>query len=354
MAKLKQLWQSSLLFRRITAVSVFALAALLVSLGSHIRRTVSLPVNELNDRSKARVGEEQIVIRNPAIAPGDLALSYLGNKNEVADMWIENATLDAQTQHMLFPGAVDSPPSRIGYTTGPIKGQAKSNDTCHTTIEVRRTTDSSPLEALKLYQTDQTAGAQRFRQLVMDAGPATLGIEVHTDSPTEGQMNLSGCHKLLSIGESAPVDLPPIPIHIVVHNGRIDLHFSPANPALPIWTGKGQTFEAVSLGDNSLRGSSLQVVSTSPSPSPVLEVKAARSKDTITLSHLKLGSEDMKLDIGRVDETAFAYAHGVSIYNYDLIDTIQKNPFLSIAFGTALVPALWTWVKRNCFPKRGE
>lgn len=362
MAKLIKLWQSSLLFRRITSVSVFALAALLVSLGSHFPRSVSLPLNDLNDRSETRVAEEQIVILDPVIAPGDLALSYVGNKNEIADMWIDNATLDEQSRHLLFPGAAPSPPARIGYTTGPTTGPVKFDDTCHTTIEIRRTPDAAALRALNLYQTDQMAGAQRFRQLVMNAGQATLTIEVHTDSPTEGVMNLPGCHKLLSIGETVHLDLPPIPIRIVVHGGKIDLHFSPANPALPIFTGRGQTFEAVSLGDNTLRGRSLQVIPTDSSRVPLLEVRAARAQDSITLSHLKLGSESMKLEIGRLDETAFAYVRGVSIYNYDPIAAIQNaihtNPLLSLAVGAALtpflVPALVAWVKKNCFPAQSE
>jgi hypothetical protein len=78
-AKLRQLWQSSLPFRRVTAASLFFVTALLVYLGSHIPRSVSLPADELNARAMARVGEEQIVIRNPAIAEGDLALSSVSD-----------------------------------------------------------------------------------------------------------------------------------------------------------------------------------------------------------------------------------------------------------------------------------
>ena len=349
MANVKQLWRASVLFRRITAGSVFVLAAMLVYLGSHIPRSVSLPVDDLNAKSTARIREEQIIIAKPDIAPGDLALSYVGSKNEVADIWLENATLDDKSQHLLFPHSAPLAPAKISYTTGSVPGPTKSGDTCHTTIEIRRAKDSAPLDALTLSQTDEMAGAQRFRQVILDAGTSAMEIEVHTDSPTGEAKGLLDCHKLLTIGSGPPIDLPAIPIQMLVNRGKIDLHFNPANPALSIWTGPKQTFEAVSLGDNTLRGSGLQVVATQHSISPRLDVRT-RSADGITFSRLKLGSDMLKLDIGRDAERAVAYANGSSLYNYDLIDAIQKNPILSFAFATVLVPTLWKWIRKNCFP----
>jgi hypothetical protein len=353
-ANLKEFWRTSLLFRRLMAASVFALAALLVYLGSNIPRAISLPEADLNAQSTARVTEEQIIVEKPNIAEGDLALSYVGNKNEIADIWMEDATLDDQSQRLLFAGTAEPAPGRISYTTGSNPNTVKSDDTCHTTIEIRRAKGSPAVDALKIYQTDQMAGAQRFRQVVLDAGKSTMEVEVHTDSPEQGVMDLSGCHKLLTMGGGAPVDLPPIPVHMLVHGGTIDLHFNPANPALPIWTGPKQTFEAVSLGDGSLRASGMQVVATGPSRAPRLDVREAKSGDGITFNHLKLGSDTLKLDVGRDYEKAVAHANGASMCNYDLIAAIQKNPILSFAFAAVLVPALWKWVRKNCFPNMTE
>jgi hypothetical protein len=353
LANLKELWQGSLLFRRVTAASVFVLAALLVYLGSHIPRSVSLPADDLNAKSTARIREEQIIIQKPDIAPGDLALSYVGSKNEVADIWLEDATLDDRSQHLLFPNAPAPAPGKISYTTGDVADSTSSHDTCHTTIEIRRAQDSAPLDALTLYQTDEMAGAQRFRQVILDAGASTLEIEVHTDSPDPGPTGLLSCHKLLTVRESRPIDLPAIPIHLLVHRGKIDLHFNPANPALSIWTGPKQTFEAVSLGDSTLRGKGLQVVATEHPIAPRLDVRA-KSTESITFGRLRLGSDMLRLDIGRDAERAVAYADGSSLYNYDLIDAIQKNPILSFAFATVLVPTLWSWIRKNCFPKASE
>jgi hypothetical protein len=206
---------------------------------------------------------------------------------------------------------------------------------------------------LKLYQTDEMAGAQRFRQVVLDAGKATMEIVVHTDAPDEGTGKQVECGKVLSVGGGAPIHLPAVPIGIVVHGGKIDLHFNPVNPALAIWTGPEQTFEAVSLGGGSLRTQAVQIVSTKRAKAPQLDVRGSRSGDGVTVSRLKLGADKLKVDIGRDTETAKVRANGASVYNYDLIAAIQKNPILAIPLG-ALAPALWIWVRKNCFPEKKE
>jgi hypothetical protein len=353
LANLKQLWNTSLLFRRVTAASIFVLAALLVYLGSHIPRSVSLPLDDLNARSTARIREEQIVIQKPDIAPGGLMLSYVGSTNQVVNLWLENAVLGDGTQHLLFPHSAALAPAEIGYTTGDAAGTTNSGDTCHTTIEIRLAKDSAPLDALTLYQTDEMAGAHRYRQVVMEAGAATMAITVHTDSPAEKNgdgMGLLSCDKRLTVADRPQVKLPPIPLTMFVSRGKIDLHFNPANPQLSIFTGPKETFEAVSLGESTLRGRGLKVVAAQQSIAPRLDVRSA-SAGNITFSRLGIGEALLRLDIGGDAESAVAYANGRSIYNYDLIDAIQKNPILSFAFVTVLVPALWSWIRRNCFPK---
>ena len=118
MPNLKQLWRASLLFRRITAASLFVIAAVLVYLGSHIPRAVALPDDDLNAKAIARINEEQIIITRPAINEDDLVLSYSGSKNEIASMWLQNATLDEQSQRLLFHNSAAAPAGRISYTPG--------------------------------------------------------------------------------------------------------------------------------------------------------------------------------------------------------------------------------------------
>jgi hypothetical protein len=348
---LKQLWQNSLSFRRVATVSAFVLAALSVYLGSHIPRAVSLPLNDLNARSMARILDEQIIIEKPDMTNSDLVLSYVGSKNEVADIWLEKATLDEQSQHLLFPGSTAAAPGRISYTTGSVPDTAEVYD-CRTTIEVRLKKGST-LDELRLYQNDATAGAQRFRQVVLDPATSTMAVEVHTDPPP-GATEQSACHKLLTIGDKPPIDLPPIPVFMLVQSGKIDLHFNPGNPSLPIWTGRDQTFEAVSLGGSTLRGSGLKVVSTQAHIPARLHVKASPSGGNITFGHMRLGSDMLKIDIGRDGERAVVSANDSSLYNYDLVDEIKNNPIVSFAFAVVLGPAVWKWVRRNCFAKTGS
>jgi hypothetical protein len=347
MGNLVRLWKTSLLFRRVVTLVVFASLAGLVYLGSHIPRSVSLPADDLNKLAAAGIIDEQIVIEKPVLAEGDLVLSYVGNRNEVADIWLDSATLDPQSR-ALFGGSAT--PEQISYTTGADPAGFKTDDTCHTTIEVRRAKGSPPIDALRLYQTDETQGAQRFRQIVVDPGAATLDVVLHTDSPVEGSSDYAGCHKQLTLGGQQPIDLPLIPLHIVAQRGKLDLHFNPSNPAVPIFTAGGDSFQGVSLGSGALQAAQFSVEAVAHPTPGKLDVRPIRATQTITVRDLKIASDRLSVDLGRDGEAALASANGHSIYNYDLIDTIQKNPILSFVFAAVMVPALWAWARKNCFP----
>ena len=71
----------------------------------------------------------------------------------------------------------------------------KAADTCRTTIQIRLAEGSGALGALKLYQTEASAGQQL--QLMLDAGTTPLDVEVHTDPRPNGATNLPGCQKAL-------------------------------------------------------------------------------------------------------------------------------------------------------------
>jgi hypothetical protein len=325
------------------------IAALLVYRVQHIPRSVSdKDLKDLNERCKARIQEEQIIIRKPNVARGDLVLSYPGYKNEVAAIRLENAKLDPRYQHLLFRQPAAPAPGKISYTGG-VYSHTPSGDTCRTTIEIRLADDSAPLEALALSQTDPT-DPTGLRQVVLDAGASTMKIKVHTDSPTthsptEGA-DLLDCHKRLDVGGTS-VNLPPFPV-ILYASGKIDLRFTPANSA---WTDE---FKGVALGDRGLRGSGLQVVATQNSSAPRLNVQARSAR--FTLSGLWIGPNMLKLDIGPDVKGAMAYEYGSSIYHTDLVQQlIKENLFLSSAFGAfaaLLVTLLLNWVRKNDLPKK--
>jgi hypothetical protein len=360
----KNLWKTSVNFRRLIVGLAFVAAALLIYAGQHITRPVSLPAKELNDLGAARVGDEQIVIEKPQIGEGDLVLSYVGSKNEVADLWLDEATVEDPMQKMLFPNSAAPGPGKISYTTGSVSDVAKTGDTCHTTVEIRRVKGSPEIDELKLYQTDEMAGAQRFRQVVLDAGKGTMEVTVHTDAPETGDAGVAGCHKVLTEGDGASVDLPLLPVRMLVHGGKIDLHFNPSDPAVQIFTGPDQTFEAVSLGAGSLLGSGLRVVTVGDSKEPQFEMKASklkscneaengksddRIKNCVAFHDLKLGAEMLRVGMGRDTESAYAWSKGESVYTYDLIDEIQKNLAVSAVFAAVLTP-FWLWIGKVCFP----
>jgi hypothetical protein len=361
----KNRWKTSLNFRRLIVGLGFVVAAVLVSLGSHVRRSVSLPDKELNDRGVARVGDEQIVIERPKIGEGDLVLSYVGSKNEVADLWLYEATVEEPMRKMLFPNSAAPGPGEISYTTGDVSDAARTGDTCHTTVEVRRVKGTPEIDELKLYQTETMAGAQRFRQLVLDAGKGTMEVSVHTDAPETGGAGVAGCHKVLAEGDGAAVDLPLLPVRMLVHGGKINLHFDPSDPAVQIFTGPDQTFEAVSLGEGELLGSGLRVVTVGSSKEAPFEMRAAnvkscngaeksdsddRIKNCVAFRDLKLGADTLRVGMGRDGESAYAWLKGESLYTYDLMDEIDKNRVVSAVFAVVVLPFMWRWIGKTCFP----
>jgi hypothetical protein len=103
-----------------------------------------------------------------------------------------------------------------------------------------------------------------------------------------------------------------------------------------------------------LRGNALQILTTVHAAAPLLDVRASHAKDNIAFSRLRLGPEALTLEVGRDTERALAYANGSSIYNYDLIDAIQKNLVLASALSAILGTALWQWVRKNLFSQSGD
>ena len=79
-------------------------------------------------------------------------------------------------------------------------------------------------------------------------------------------------------------------------------------------------------------------------------MRSAVKGGKITVGGLKLGSNVLRIEVGRDAEKALAYANDASIYTYDLVGAIQKNLILSSALAAVLIPGLLAWVKKSCFP----
>jgi hypothetical protein len=350
----RELWAQSLLFRRLVTAAGLLVAAIVVYLASNIPRSVALPASELNEKCVARQGEDMLTIESPSVAAGDLVLSYDGGANQIADVRLDRATLAAASAKMFLVKGAPSGAAHISYTTGApgSVSSTKAGDTCRTTIQIRLAEGSGALGALKLYQTEASAGQQL--QLVLDAGATPLDVEVHTDAPPNGATNLPGCQKVLTVGDGAPLQLPLLPVWMVTAGGTITLNFNPANSAVSIVKGDKQpTFDDVSIGGNVIRAKELDV---SPmhgkAPKPKLKVRAAPAGALLSIEQLQISSNKLRVEVGQDTEKAFAYENGASLYNYDLVAAIQQNAVLGIVlgiFGTGLA----AWIKKNCFPGMG-
>ena len=148
-----------------------------------------------------------LTIESPSVAAGDLVLFYDGGANQIADVRLDRATLTAASAKMFLVQSAPSGAAHISSTgaSGSVSS-TKAADTCRTTIQIRLAEGSGALGALKLYQTEASAGQQL--KLVLDAGTTPLDVEVHTDPPPNGATNLPGCQKVLTVGDGAPLQLP--------------------------------------------------------------------------------------------------------------------------------------------------
>ena len=130
-----------------------------------------------------------LTIESPSVAAGDLVLCYDGGANQIADVRLDRATLTAASAKMFLVQSAPSGAAHISYTTGApgSVSSTKAADTCRTTIQIRLAEGSGALGALKLYQTEASAGQQL--KLVLDAGTTPLDVEVHTDALPNGATN---------------------------------------------------------------------------------------------------------------------------------------------------------------------
>lgn len=349
---MRSLWQKSLAFRRVVALTVFLLAALIVYLGSRITVAIQLPKDDLNTKAEAHLGEEMLIIDRPQIAEGQLLLSYQGGKNELADVSFDRASVTGLSLRALPAARQETAVSPIKFIYRSLVGVPQSfDDTCHTAIEIRRAKGSSPVTSLKLYQADKAAGSQRFREVILDAGSTSLEVTVSTDPPFPGKTHFPGCQRALNIGNLPSVDWPPtFPVVFAVPGGKIDLHFNPANPLLDIFTGPNGAYQAVSIGEDTLQAADIRIASMrNPGKKLKLEVRPSPREKLVTVGSLRLAANSLGVDIGQDPEKAIPYADGKALYPLDIVDTIKNNPLLGVGLG-ALCTALFGWVVKTCFP----
>jgi hypothetical protein len=338
---LRNFWRESIVFRRVVAALSLALAALAVYLASNIPQTASLP-NEDIDKLAAAHSNEELRIYMPRIDVGDPALSFEGAANVGAEVWVQHATLTGSS--VRFAALAPQGPSGVVYAAG---DRATSKD-CRTSLAISRAESSSLPQMLKLWQHGTGRDDQHFRQLIISSPETALSVEVSTNSPPSAQ---GQCPRVLTMGNTAiPVPAGPVDL-LVPANEPIRLLFSPIDPSQTLFPDKKDTFDGLSLGDGDLKADGIDAVSTNTQKTPLLHVVAHKGTEGVTLHDLKLGAEEVTLSVGEDGERADAWANGKKYPVFDLVDKIQKNPVLGFLLAAVLLPGLWKWIQKSCFPK---
>ena len=341
---LRRLWHESLIFRRIVASLSVGLAALALYFGSRVPQTATLPNDEVDKRGLAHANEE-FRIYKPRVDAGDAVLSLEGSANVSVEVWAQQASLTGASAAQfgsLAPGA-----ARAVYAATDTKPSARD---CQSAVTVSRANGSQPPQQLRLWQRGTGREDQRFRQVIVTAPETAVTVRVSTDSAQRGQP----CPRVLTMGGN-PIDIPAGPVDLLVPaNQQITLIFSSSDPDQTVWHSKKDTFDGLSLGDGDLKADGVDVVSTAVQKTPLLHVVAHRGTDGLTLHDLKLGAEQAQLSVGEDGEKADAWEDGKKFPVFDLVDKIQKNPVLGFFLAAVLIPGLWKWIQKTCFPKRKD
>jgi hypothetical protein len=344
---LSNLWRTSLTFRRVVAALSLAIAALIFYLASNIPLTASLPNEEVDKRATAH-GNEELRIYKPRIDVGDPVLSFEGAANVAAEVWIGHATLTGSAARLLAPLAPQGP-VRVVYAASQQDIKATGKD-CRTSLTITRPDNSEPPQTLRLWQSGATGEDQRYRQILVSSKETPFQIQVSTDAPQAGV----SCPRTLTMGATA-IPIPAGPIQLLAPAGEpVKLLFTAIDSSAALFSEKKDTFDGLSLGDGDLTAHGLDIVSTTTQKEPLLHVLAHQDKDAITLHDLKLGAEQVRLSVGEDLEQADTWANGTKFPVVDLVDKMQKNPVLSFFLAAVLIPGLWKWIQKSCFPKSKE
>jgi hypothetical protein len=341
---MRNLWRDSILFRRVVAALSVTLAALAVYLVSNIRQAASLP-NEAIDKLAVAHSNEELRVNAPQLKVGDAALSFEGAPNVGAEVWLQNAKL-AGNSLALFGALAPQQPTRVVYAADAQDAKA-ANKNCRTSLIISRADGTGEPQLLRLWQDGSRRADQGFRELVVSSPETEMEVQVSTDSLVPGMQ----CPRLLTMGTKV-IKVPIGPIHLSVPaNQTITLLFSAIDPTQTLFSTRAKTFDGLSLGDGDLKAGGFDVVSSSTEKTPLLHVVAHKGTGGITLHDLKLGAESATISVGNQGEKADSWANGKGFPVLNLLDIADKNRVLSSLLGAVLLPGLWAWIKKTCFPK---
>jgi hypothetical protein len=344
---LRNLWHNSIAFRRVVAALSLVLAALAVYLASDVPQVATLPSDDIDKLAVAHSNEE-LHIYKPRADAGDPLLSFEGAANVGAEVWAQQATLAGSS--MRFTALAPQGAVRAVYAAE-VSGMQTTGKDCRTSLTISRADNTSAPQTLKLWQHGTNRDDLRFRQVIVSSPETAFIVEVSTNSPHPGQ---TSCPRTLTMGTTA-IPIPAGPVDLLVPaNQPITLLFSSIDPGVTLFSQKRNTFDGLSLGDGDLKASGFDVVSANPQKTALLHVLAHASSDGITLHDFKLGAEEASLAVGEVTEKADAWAKGKKFPVLDLVDKIQKNPVLAFFMAAVLIPGLWKWIQKSCFPNKDE
>jgi hypothetical protein len=338
-------WRKPLV-RVLLVLSLFAGVIYLQYWLAHIALPVELEKSKYSPVNAGLIKQEELIVDLPtrsapdgAAPPSSSFLTDDGKDFISIDAYFESARLHEDTSRMLRtdPDETEFPSEgliQIAYSTegekkpDPKDGNGRRNDDlepCRTSISVAEPKGGKMPGELHFYQS-QGPGSDHYRYFEMRALGSDVVVTLET-SNRMGDDDAPGCNKSLVVGNWSRPLVGPVPIAIVVPDGKsIRFSYAPFGRGQK-WSGPESLFEPFVLETSPLGASAVRkVTSTTPSAPAVLRASKVEGRPPLLLKRLLVGGDELQLAFGG---EAMIQEKGNAAVTFDLLEFFKRNPLVA-------------------------
>lgn len=327
-------------FRKVSAVVIFAAAALAQLFFKDVPWPLNIDQIENLHNASASLSSQEIVVSNAAVTPHRTFLAYDGGASETVDLDFDRAQLGPATSALLanFPPAPPAGPAQWYFIT---QKDTAGSDNCRSFLSIDPPEGAAnEFHFLQLGQPGLDHA--RYFEIYTDAAP--LVVNIKTDWPEGHENHAVGCHKRLQSGDwFRSIVNTPIQFVAFAHSS-IKIHVLPVGDNVP-WRAN-KPIQSMQLGPLLAKEVTLRPIrddGTVAKASPDLHLSAYRDSQ-LKVSNLIVGSDSLQLALSG---KAWAQLRGKT-QGLDLWDAMQKNPLLATVLGSANV-VLLAWLRKLFF-----
>ncbi|HEX8069532.1 MAG TPA: hypothetical protein VF546_06250 [Pyrinomonadaceae bacterium] len=352
---LHRLWQRRLV-RVLAGLSVFAAA-----LGVQYYLT-SIPVPaELAETGRFTPavlprGQQELIIEGPEVnSPDGTLLAHAGAPQTSVDVRFERARVDEQTAQLLtaLGDTLPDAPGPVAY----VPRASGDGAPCRTLVTVGWADPQRPPATIRLFQLE-APGLDRYRDFEMQAEGGDLAVQLLPKAETETATVARGCQNLLTIGAlEEPIEGEAGLTIVAAAGSAFRWHFRPRKQGSVPWGDAAGVYEPFTLGAAqtqradrpplSARAVRVRALDAPPDAPDILNARSADGRASLNLADLKLGSDQLQLNI---TGNAWVKIDGAD-RTVNVFERVERYPLTS-ALLAAANSALLAWIAHALFAHR--